>query len=562
MGRIKLSIFVIFVLALVQFGSAIDYTHVVTNSENWIDVYSGLHYATLEGVSSDFLTSSNHGSILLDSISKEKSILVLTSRDEPYVFNYPDLIISEGFKGADEIISKNLNLELIDELLDIQNFVIVDDSYGYNAIAVAPYAVQTNSWVFFADRVNIDDVDAILSRRNVKNVLIYGYIDREVVDTLNKYNPTIIYNQDKFEDNIEIVEKYMELNPRKQALLTNGEFIEKEIMGGTQPILFTGRENVPDKIRDYLKTSDIQIGVLIGNELMGAATNIRRSTGISVMVKFARGARVQTEGVSAVEGLDLFPLPSPSLEIEVYAVEYNKLTQQLEVTYKSTSNVPVYLKGTITLLDGNSQVKVGDTEVVFISPGSYKTATYPLEVGSYDDLKANIFAIYGESKSSLDHTLNEDWDVKTIDVIDNCEIEVKDVKYNKQKQEFQIVVKNTAGVDCWVDASIEELQVGYEEKTIATDRAYKIESGKTKDVLISEQMLESDFNKNNFLNVVLHYGEKETSLVKVLKGRFELSIVSLSTVTYVLVVLVMAIFAFFFLFLWRRKKENDDGFNF
>ena len=156
MGRIKLSIFVIFVLALVQFGSAIDYTHVVTNSENWIDVYSGLHYATLEGVSSDFLTSSNHGSILLDSISKEKSILVLTSRDEPYVFNYPDLIISEGFKGADEIISKNLNLELIDELLDIQNFVIVDDSYGYNAISVAPYAAISKSYVLFANKQNIN----------------------------------------------------------------------------------------------------------------------------------------------------------------------------------------------------------------------------------------------------------------------------------------------------------------------------------------------------------------------------------------------------------------------
>ena len=34
--------------------------------------------------------------------------------------------------------------------------------------------------------------------------------------------------------------------------------IEKEIMGGEEPILFTGRENVPDQIKNYLKSSDIE----------------------------------------------------------------------------------------------------------------------------------------------------------------------------------------------------------------------------------------------------------------------------------------------------------------
>ena len=38
-------------------------------------------------------------------------------------------------------------------------------------------------------------------------------------------------------------------------------------------MLFTGRENVPDQIKEYLKNSDISVGVLIGNELVGAATN-------------------------------------------------------------------------------------------------------------------------------------------------------------------------------------------------------------------------------------------------------------------------------------------------
>ena len=40
----------------------------------------------------------------------------------------------------------------------LTNFVILDDSYGYNSISVAPYATASKSWVLFADRNNIDDI--------------------------------------------------------------------------------------------------------------------------------------------------------------------------------------------------------------------------------------------------------------------------------------------------------------------------------------------------------------------------------------------------------------------
>jgi hypothetical protein len=552
-------------LILLSAVSAADFNHVVTNSEDWVDVYSGIHYANLLGVSSDFLTSQNHANILLKSMVKGKNVRVLTSKDNPYVFNYPDLIITEGFSSADEIVSRNLNLELVEDLEEINNFVIIDDSYGYNSVAVVPYAIQKNSWVFFANRVNIDDIDQIISGRASGEILIYGYVDREVRDVLEKYNPKVINNQDKFEDNIQIVEEYLKLYPRKQALLTNGEFIEKELMMGVQPILFTGRENVPDKIRDYLKISDIEIGVLIGNELMGAATNIRRSTGISVMVKFARGARTQTSGISAVEGLDLFPLPVPSLSLEVYSVEYNKIANQLEVTYKSSSNAPVYFKGTITIKESDGEkVTLGDIDQIFISPGSYQTVSYDVGVSSFNDLKAHIFTLYGETKSSLDRVLDEEWDVSVVDVVDDCQIEVSKVVYNKQSDEFLIHVKNVGDTVCWVDAALEDLLVGYEEKIISTDRAYRVQAGKKEIMIIEEELLDEDIERNSFINLLLHYGEKETSLVKIIKGRFELKVSSVATVTYVLILLSFGAGIFFFLFFWRKRKEKmqDDGFEF
>ena len=481
-----------FLLVILPFVSAIEPSHIVSNSEKWQDVYSTIHYANLQGIESDFLTSVNHGKILLAGISKQKEVLVITSRDSPFVFNYPGLIISEGFADSEEIVVREANTELINELPEIRNFIIVEDSYGYNAIAVAPYALLSNSWVFFVNRANVQRVDSILQDRQIDNIILYGYMENNLREVFEKYNPEVINEGDKFEDNIKIVKKFQEIKQSKQVLLTNGEFIEKQLMEGAEPTLFTGRENVPDQIRDYLKNSEIEIGVLVGNELMGAATNIRRTTGISVMVKFARGARLAGQSVSAVEGLDLFALPVPSLILGIESVKYNRLTNQLEVTYKSDANVPMYFKGTVTIEIDGETIRVGDSESIFIAPGSYKTAIYSLELDSVEGLKANIYTLFGESEESLDRALEEDWNIESIEIIDRCEIEIKQVQYNKQSKEFLVDVKNLANVDCWVSAEIQGLETYYDEITIGSEQPIKISKKSSRKIPINYEMTAED----------------------------------------------------------------------
>ena len=124
-----------------------------------------------------------------------------------------------------------------------------------------------------------------------------------------QYNPQLIKTGDRFQDDIEIVKEYSKIKSITQILLSNGEFIEKEIMQGRNALLFTGEDNFPDNIASYIKDSNIEIGVLVGNQNIDVATKIRQTTGINVMVKFARSARERTSGVSATEGLDLFPVP-------------------------------------------------------------------------------------------------------------------------------------------------------------------------------------------------------------------------------------------------------------
>ena len=153
------SIFLILFLIL-GFISAQDFSYLISNSENWKDVYSTVLYANLNGVGSDFLVSTPHGPILLAGINKNNDIRIISSKKNPYVFNYESMVRNTGFRNAEEIIMEEANLE-IPGLIDVENFIIVGETYGYNAIAVAPYAIQTNSWVFLADRANIIEIDNI-----------------------------------------------------------------------------------------------------------------------------------------------------------------------------------------------------------------------------------------------------------------------------------------------------------------------------------------------------------------------------------------------------------------
>lgn len=532
---------------------------VVSNSEDWRDVYSIILYANLKEVNSEFLVSTSHGPILLDGINKGYDLLIISSKNNPLVLNYPSLARSRGFNSVEELEVSSANLDLINELPNIRNFIVVGDSYGYNSMAVVAYALKTNSWVFLANRANIGDIDSILEDKSVDNLIIYGYVDSEVTETLSKYNPNIINTGDRFGDNVEMVKEYSKVASIAQVILSNGEFIEKEIMQGKNALLFTGRENVPTKIAEYIKSSDIEIGVLIGNELIGAATNIRQSTGINVMVKFARSARERTSGVSAVEGLDLFYIPVPNLNLSVYSIKYNKATSTLEVTYVSNSNMPAYFKGTITLLTSSGNIRVGDLEEVFITPGDFKTVIYEGVDVSDENLSADVFVIYGESPSSLDRVLQGKFKVDIVNILDRCELDIKRILYNKQEKAFIIKLKNNGNVECWTNIELKDLVINKIKQTIGSEESQRVLPRRSKKIFIYEMLTDSDLQNNDFVRVVAYYGERRESLVNVLEKRFELDYQRFNILTYIIFLFIFIIIIFIiFLIIAKRREDRDD----
>ncbi len=566
---LKRGLFLVVLLSIffISQGSAQEFAfnHVISNAEDWREVYSIMHYGSLKNAGKDFLVSPRHGPILLNGINNEKDLLIVSSRDLPFSFNYEAVARGAGFENVEEIVVDNANLELIDDLPEVRNFVIVGDTYGYNAIAAVPYAVSKNSWVFFANQINIDDIVFILENRDVDEVLIYGFVPREVRDALAPFNPDIIDSGDRFEDNVEIVKRLSGDGGPPQILLTNGEFIESELMSGSYPILFTGKENVPDVIASFIQSSDIEVGVLIGADLVGAATNIRRSAGISVIVKFARGARNPTGAIAAVEGLDLFYLPIPILELTLHSAKYNRATEQLEVTYRSDSNVPVFLKGTLTpITEGTERTRIGDVDPIFIAPDDFKTISYDDVPYTGGEMQLEVFTLFGDTPLSLEKILEGIVDVEIVNVLDGCDIDIVDVVYHKPRESFGIKIENVGTVNCFVDVELLNIIIDGTETPLGAEGSIEVGIGDTEWIYVEQQMTDEDLADNQIVEVIAYYGERADSLVKALRGKYDLRIISISFATIGLIALIVlvliALIFLLFVFLRRRREDFEDDF--
>lgn len=550
-----------FILPLLFFLIVVSSVHaqgiVLSNSADWKDVYSTSLYSNLLEIENKFLTSTRHSTIILSSIAKETNVQIVSSSNSPFVVGYDTIMRTQGYGTVEELTFDNINLELARRLENINKFIIVDGSYGYNALAVASYAVISDSYVLFVDDRNIAQIENFLATKTVDDVIIFGQVDRDVKDVLAVYNPEIINLGDRFDNNVEIVKKYLELKPTKQTVLTNGEFIETSVMSGYDPVLFIGRANVPNQIKNFLQESEIEIGILIGNELIGTATEIRRQAGISVFVKFAQSPRSPTGGISQVEDLDRFPMPKYSLNMGVFSVFYNRATGQLEVTFQNNVDLITYFLSTITLNFGDETIIVGDEEGVFIDGLEYKTMTYEIDLPVDEEITAEVYTIFGESQKSLENIFQGEFIVESVEIFDDASINITDLYYDVGAGAFFLEIKNVGDVGVYVDAELIDVWVNGEYVIIGGDEVIFIEPGKTKKLRISVELVDEEIESKNNQILVANaiYGERENSLIKSVRAEFEFKV---KGVDYVFFALLVVVIGLFFLILFKRRKKKEE----
>ena len=331
-------------------------------------------------------------------------------------------------------------------------------------------------------------------------------------------------------------------------------------MSGVEPVIFIGTNNVPDQVREYIQGSTIEIGVLVGNELVGTATYIRRNVGISVFVKFAQGARAPRGAISQVEALDMFYLPTYTLNMDIDSIKYNRATNQLEVNVKNTEDQAVYFKGTYSLKASNDQTqKVGDIDAVFLDGKEIKTLVYDVEPIAEGKITADVYVIYGESKGSMEKVIDKTIDVETVEVLDKCEIRLNSLVYNKKKGIFYIEIENIAEVDCYVDAELVDLLINEEKNSFGADEPIQLKSGEKKKQQVKVKLEEEDIEANGQVKVRAYYGEREDSLVKILEAEFELILKGVDYLFYSLLIIIIILIL---LIIWKRYKDKKKHHSF
>jgi len=555
-----LGIFVLGIGAVSAQPAEAEEEQIVINSADWIDVYSATCYANLNGQDSKFVTSTAQGKVLSSVLDRSKPVHLFQSSKEPILAGYKSYLESEGFTVSAVTTSdsgKKLNIELA-EKIDTTKFIILDDSYGYNALSVGAYSVASKSYVLFADSDNIDEVYDFL-RGRTPEIIIYGHVDRVVREKLSEFNPEIIDHGDRFEDNLAIVDKFVQLKPSTQVVLTNGEFIEEEIMSGREPVIFIGRDIVPEEVVEYVKGSDFKSGVVIGNELIGSATRLKDQTNLSVFIKFGLG-RATEGGFALPEPLDMFYLPRYELSLDIVSGNYNIKTKTVEIIYQNLGETGAFAKATVGIFAANESVAtVGDEEPFFFTAKTKSGGVYKTDLTELADkeLRAHVYLEYGESRKSLTEVVEKDVILGTVEFEDRSELSITAVTYDTRLERLMLDLKNPApNVACYAEAEVELKIEGEPEYVRFTPAEIKDDTALSERVKLTP----ADLAENPIVKVHLRYGERPDMRIKSTDAEYPLVVVSGYSVGVIAAVAVLAaVVTIIGLLLWRRGRRKKKS---
>jgi hypothetical protein len=523
----KKAILLFMLLILASTAAAKEY--IILNSDNWKDIYSGAIYAQLEKKDFKFLISEKHSSKITGLLRKGDKITVIESDKLPFVLDYAGTLERYGLDADTIKASGNtLNIQLAAQA-PTSSFLIIDPAYGYDAVSVASFARLTNSYVLFADKGSIDDILGLFQRKPPQRIMIYGDVDKEMIDALYKYRPEIINAGSRYDNNIEIVKKYRQIKPTDQITISSGEILEEGTLAANYPVLFIGKEVVPDSIIQYVKNSGIDYAVLIGNELTRPAKQIKDLTGITVFIKFAQGRPTLGEDSTKVEGLDLFYLPSYKRELELLGARYNLATGTIDLALQNKKDLKTYLKTTVSVLSGEQRIQTtGDQGIELIEGDDRKGFSYPSDLSYYlaenPNLEATIYTTYGEAPNFMDLELNKKVPLQIVDKEDLCEMKIKGVKFDPEIQRLIITAENTGPVNCYVDAMITDMIISDETTTATMGEPMLVEKAMTAELKIKQRMDAVDLEDNKEVHAKIYYGEDQNFLFKKTEGMFRLEV--------------------------------------
>lgn len=557
----------ILILILLPLGAAIidapiadEFDQVIINSQDYKDIYAGLLFGRLVDKPADFLLAPDTAQDFVVSLDiDQRRVLLLEPSSGKQYAGLAKLLEGRGFIATSLPRSGDIQLQLAKEL-PLTHVIITDERYPYNAVSLAPYALQRDAFVLFADAANVDEVLALISEKDA-DVTTYGIIDARVQEALAPYNHTIIDKGGKFDDNLYVVEEFLKKDPVKQVIVTNGDFIEQGLIDGAYPVLFTGRTNTPVQVEEFLAGSDITHGVIVGNYLATSVKQLKdrlqnvHGKEIIFILRFGRSPRVQDQLFNEPTALEYFALPIIEPGLNITSAAYNHLTGQLEVTYLNPSPITTFFLASLELKSPQESVTLGDQDAQTLTAGQQKTLLYDAKV-TPEGLTLAASVIYGAYPSSLEYSLQQTLeDVPIITVADESSIAIKRILYDKADKAFYITLENDGPIDAYANVELIDVIIDGVPATVGTARTFLIGAGEEEDVYVRAKLSDLDLRENERVHVKATYGKRQGVLFKEAEATLPLSVRLVKPVYAVAGAALLAVLIIVLLILFTRKRR-------
>ncbi len=434
----------------------------VVNSFDGRDLVSGIYYAAIKNDTIIFATPASTAQSIYAQVGGNQNVLLVQSTTTPIVAGLANGLTSQGdtvqtIQSGDPM-QTNMNLAA---LSGARKFVIVDPVYGYNTVSALAYAKLNGMYLLFVDQSDSDSAASFMKNQSANGVLIYGYVDQAVINSLNSQGLTYtqINNGDKFADNMQLDDMYFAMNPSKnQIILSDGNAFDSTIAAGDDPVLLISPV-VPTSVYQYLEKKvsggQISAAMLVDQSYAQTAYNLKTSINkdlgsdkLSVFVKFG-----QTTGSGGMGQVELFPLPGPTLGLDIDAVQYDTQSQELEVTYNNTGNALEYVKSSIMVYaDGAYTATVGDQQPFPVEAGQVFGVAYPVTIQS-GKVTANITTYFGSSKLSFENGIQTMRDAGNVQFNDTSQLGISGFNKDQVTDDLYVTFTNTGDVTDYFTAS-------------------------------------------------------------------------------------------------------------
>ncbi len=533
---------------------------VLINSQDWKDVYGGILYANYYGYNV-FYTNSPNPAGLFNILPKDEIVLV-ESKSKPFISNLEAQLKAKNYIITNKIEVSNGDIELKPDSIS-DSYLIVEEDYPYLSIPAGAYAKATNSWVLIVNDDNLDDVVKLVS--NAKKVILVGKFKRNIYEALKPYATEEITGNSKYEIAKEIGDKFMDVKPTKNLIITEGKYLERELLYGSAPVLFVGTNFLPKETKDFIFQHNIKTVVAIGSQLTYVGEKIREVTNkkVAVFVKFGQS----TPGINpSIYALSFFPLPVPKIGLSVVEAVYDPSQKKLLIHFKNTGETGVYEFTTFRVVDeeGKEVASGGDEDTIFLGLGEELWRSYDVTISDFTkNLSVEVYTSYGEDPENMISYLTESGKfgpplslpLKIKEVKDSSQIEVLSVVYNKNAKAFIVKVKNTGNTKAVVVIKLIDVKIHGIKRSLSSEPV-TIRPGEEREVVIRADLDEADLLELYEVKLEADYGENTPVKFQVIKKNVEITSGLMKYIIYGGVVLGIIVIIVLFLKIKGKRGQK------